>query len=135
MTIRDHNPVFYGKAAAEARTMFRMNPEIANQPLYKLLESEQIAEFNTRRSKGETLSLNGALLRGLDLRGMNADGLDMRNAYLRSSDLRGVDFRHTMLEGASLSETRISGCFFPDNISAEEIRLSVEKGTRIRISK
>ena len=103
-----------------------------HNPLYKLLQDENIKEFNARRAKGETVDLNGAMLRGLDLRFMNAAGLDLGNAYLRGADLRGIDFRTTNLEGASIAETKISGCFFPRELSAEEIRLSVEKGTRMR---
>jgi uncharacterized protein YjbI with pentapeptide repeats len=133
MANREHNPVFYGKAAEAATHQFHMDPELAKQPLYQLLQSENIKEFNARRAQGENVNLNGALLRGLDLRKMNAVGLDMRNSYLRGADLRGVDFRTTQLEGASLAETKISGCFFPNEISAEELRLSVEKGTRLRI--
>ena len=110
-----------------------MDPAIAKQPLYQLLQAENIKEFNARRAQGDTVNLNGALLRGLDLRHMNAAGLDMRNSYMRGADLRGVDFRQTLLEGASLAETKVSGCFFPNELSAEELRLSVEKGTRLRI--
>ena len=133
MAYRESNPVFYGKAADAAAHQFHMDPELAKQPLYQLLQSENIREFNARRANGESVNLNGALLRGLALRKMNASGLDMRNSYLRGADLRGVDFRSTLLEGASLAETKISGCFFPNDISAEELRLSVEKGTRLRI--
>jgi hypothetical protein len=36
------------------------------------------------------------------------------------------------LEGCSLLHANISGTYFPDNISAQEIANSVEYGTRIR---
>lgn len=125
-----HNPLFYG--AADNGHQHQMRPEDANHPLYRLLQEENIKEFNTRRAQGETVNLNGANLRGLDLRLMNAAGLDLGNAYLRGADLRGIDFRTTNLEGASLAETKISGCYFPKELTAEEIRMSVEKGTRMR---
>lgn len=128
----EHNPVFYGSAVDTQHQ--HMQPKDANNPLYKLLQDENIKEFNARRANGETVDLNGALLRGLDLRLMNATGLDMSNAYLRGADLRGIDFRSTLLEGASMAEAKISGCFFPKALSPEEIRMSVEKGMRMRYS-
>ncbi|NPU91743.1 MAG: pentapeptide repeat-containing protein [Gammaproteobacteria bacterium] len=103
-----------------------------NDPLYQLLLDEKIEEFNKQRAAGKTVDLRGASLRGRDLRLMNVDGLDMRDAYLRGADIRGVDFRNTQLEGASICEAKISGCFFPRELTAEEVRLSQEKGTRMR---
>ncbi len=103
-----------------------------NDPLYQLLLDEKVEEFNKQRAAGKTVDLRGAQLRGRDLRMMNVDGLDLRDAYLRNADIRGVDFRNTQLEGASICEAKISGCFFPRELTAEEIRLSQEKGTRLR---
>lgn len=109
-------------------------PHAIDHPLYVLLVEEDIAGFNARRAKGESVSLRGAMLRGLDLRGLDADGLDLRDACLRGCDLRGIDFRTAQLEGATLTEARVSGCWFPDALSAAELRLSIEKGTRLRAS-
>lgn len=109
-------------------------PRALDHPLYVLLREENIAEFNRRRAAGEGVSLAGALLRNLDLRGLDATGLDLRDACLRNCDLRGVDFRTAQLEGATLTEARVSGCYFPAALTAEEIRLSLEKGTRLRLA-
>ncbi len=105
-----------------------------DDPLYQLLMDEKIDEFNAARAAGKTVDLNGALLRGIDLRKLNADGLDLSNAYLRYADLRGVDLRNTKLEGASLCEAKISGAYFPKELKPEEIRLSVDRGIRLRYS-
>ncbi len=107
-----------------------MNPN--HDPMYQLLLDENIEEFNARRATGAHAHLKGCKLRGMDLRGLIADGLDFSDAYFRGADLRGIDFRNCNLEGASLAEARISGCYFPNALSPEEIRLSVEKGTRLR---
>lgn len=107
-------------------------PVDPQDPLYQLLLDEKIPEFNDARAQGKTVDLQGAQLRGRDLRQMNAEGLDMRDAYLRGADLRGIDFRTTQLEGASICEAKISGCYFPPALTAEEIRMSLEKGTRLR---
>ncbi len=107
-------------------------PDICDDPLYQLLRSEDIKRFNEERNTLSRDELQGKNYRGLDLREMQAEGLDFSNAYFRSADLRGIDFRQTNLEGASIIAAKISGCYFPKELSAEEIRLSVEMGTRLR---
>jgi uncharacterized protein YjbI with pentapeptide repeats len=109
-----------------------MIPEHSKDPLYLLLSNEDIAGFNARRSELDTGNLRGKHYRGLDLRGLNADGLDFSDSYFRGADLRGIDFRSASLEGCTLTGANISGCFFPYELSADEIRLSVELGTRLR---
>lgn len=110
-------------------------PVIHTNPMYQLLRQEDITEFNLRREKGDPTELASGDFRGLDLRNLNAAGLDFTDGYFRGADLRGIDFRKSKLEGASLCEAKISGCYFPYELSAEEIRLSVEGGTRMRYRK
>ncbi len=112
-------------------------PIVHHNALYDLLRSEQVDEFNKRKASGETCEglLRGGDFRGLDLRKLDADGLDLRDAYFRGADLRGIDFRNTKLEGASFCQAHISGCYFPKEISADEIRLSFDLGIRIRYSR
>ena len=107
-------------------------PKTVDNKLYEMLQDEQVEEFNAYREAGHTVDLRGALLRGLDLRGLNVRGLDLQDCYFRGADLRGVDFRETNIEGVSMAEAQVSGCYFPESITAEEIRMSVELGTRIR---
>lgn len=105
-----------------------------DDPMYQLLVDDKITAFNDARAAGKTVDLQEAHLRGADLRTLNADGLNLQDAYFRNADLRGIDFRNTNLEGASIIEAQISGCYFPLALSAEEIRLSLEKGIRLRYS-
>ncbi len=107
-------------------------PKRSSDPLYQLLRDEEIAAFNQRRDKEKRYDFRGCTFRGSDLRGLDARGLDLRDAYFRDADLRGVDLREALVEGASFGSAKISGVYFPDHISAEEIRLSVEYGTRVR---
>ena len=107
-------------------------PRINQDPLYHLLREGEIAEFNQRRAAGESCELSGTDLSRLDLREMHADGLDLSNAYFRMTDLRGVDFRNAKLEGASFASANISGCYFPKELGAGEILLSVTQGVRVR---
>lgn len=109
-------------------------PIIYHNALYDLLRSEQVDEFNKRKANGESSAglLSGGDFRGLDLRDLDADGLDLHDAYFRGADLRGIDFRKTNIEGASFCQAHISGCYFPKEVSAEDIRLSVDLGIRIR---
>ncbi|MGD9602612.1 MAG: pentapeptide repeat-containing protein [Gammaproteobacteria bacterium] len=107
-------------------------PRISDCQMYKLLRMGEIAEFNRRKGTGESCDLVGTDLSRLDLRGLDARGLDMRDCYFRMSDLRGIDFRDTLLEGASFAQAHVSGCFFPKGLSAAELDLALEHGTRVR---
>ncbi len=110
-------------------------PTISDDPLYQLLRSEQIREFNEQRDKLDASKLKSGDYRGRDLRNMNAEGLDFSDSYFRNTDLRGIDFRESNLAGASLIDAKVSGTYFPDTLSAEEIRLSLDTGTRLRYSR
>jgi uncharacterized protein YjbI with pentapeptide repeats len=91
-----------------------IKPVIKADPLYQMLRQEDVDSFNA------------------SLRRMNARGLDFSNAYFRNCDLSGIDFRETNLEGASLMDAKVSGVYFPEALSANEIRLSLDHGTRLR---
>lgn len=106
---------------------------IIEDPLYQLLRDEDIAGFNAAREQRDKLpSFQLCDFRGLDLRGLNASGMDLRGAYFRGADLRGINFQSANMEGASIASTKISGCFFPHALSAEEIMMSLNHGTRMR---
>ncbi len=107
-------------------------PRISDCPLYCLLRMGEIADFNLRRARGESCDLVATDLSRLDLRGLDASGLDLRDCYFRVSDLRGIDFRDALIEGASFAEARVSGCYFPKALSAVELRVALEYGTRVR---
>jgi len=111
-------------------------PVVHNNALYDLLRTEQVKEFNARKAAGAATEgqLRGGDFRGLDLRELDANGLDLRDAYFRGADLRGIDFRGAKLEGASFCQAHISGCFFPSQLTADEIRLSFDLGIRVRYS-
>jgi uncharacterized protein YjbI with pentapeptide repeats len=110
-------------------------PVIKLDPLYQLLRNEDIDAFNAQRDTLDSSELRSGDYRGRDLRKMNADGLDFSNSYFRNADLSGIDFRNTNLEGASLLDSKLSGVYFPNELSAEEIRLSRDTGTRMRYGK
>lgn len=107
-------------------------PRISDDPLYQLIRGEKIAEFNKLKTQGKSCDLTGCDFRGLDLRELDVRGLDLSNAYFRGTDLRSIDFRGCRINGASFADAKISGCFFPEDISAQEILLSLQQGTRIR---
>ena len=109
-----------------------LKPPNHKDPLYQLLRDGNVKDFNLRKSKGEGCDLTAADLRGLDLRGLDAAGLDFSNSYFRQCDLRGVDFTASCLEGASINGAKISGTYFPKELDAQEITLSLLHGTRMR---
>jgi len=106
-------------------------PIISDDALYQLLRESRIEEFNAQRTQ-KTYDLSGFDFRSVDLRGLIADGLNFQDCYFRHADLRGVDLRQCQLEGASLASAMISGTYFPSELLAEEITLSVVYGTRLR---
>ena len=107
-------------------------PEIKSDPLYQLLRQEDVKGFNEQRDHLDVSELKSGDYRGRDLRNMNAAGLDFSDSYFRNADLSGIDFRTTNLEGASLLDAKLSGTYFPPELSPEEIRLSLDTGTRLR---
>ncbi|EJM71020.1 putative low-complexity protein [Pseudomonas sp. GM49] len=107
-------------------------PKLLDTPLYALLHKDDIRSFNSERPKDGPIDMVGGDFRGLDLRELNADGVDFSNAYFRSADLRGIDFSKANLEGASLAHAQISGAYFPVELSADEILMSMNFGTRLR---
>lgn len=110
-------------------------PKILESALYQLLRDENVSEFNKKVEAGDTPEMSCGDFRGLDLRGWVVDKMDLSNAYFRNADLRGIDFRQANIEGASFKGANVSGCYFPIGVSAQELMLSVQQGTRIRHNK
>jgi len=115
--------------------MSNEEPRISDDPMYRLLREGAVEEFNSRRASGEACDLSGCDFRTLDLRKIDATGLDLHDAYFRQADLRGLDLTKANLEGASINAAKISGAFFPPELSAEELMLSLTHGTRMRYRK
>lgn len=109
-----------------------MSLRFPDDPLYQLLRAEKIKEFNQQRESIESIDFHECDFRGLDLRGLNVNGINFDGCYFRATDLRGIDFSQASLDGASLASAQISGCYFPKNINALEVYVSVEKGIRMR---
>jgi uncharacterized protein YjbI with pentapeptide repeats len=107
-------------------------PRQLDDPLYRLLRNEDVKSFNAQKPKEGTVDLSSGDFRGLDLRTLDASRINLRDAYFRGADLRGVDFRDACLEGASLAHAQISGTYFPVELTADEILMSVNFGTRLR---
>jgi len=103
-----------------------------DDPLYQLIRDEKIKEFNSQRESNQTLDFHDCDFRGSDLRGLNASGINFSGCYFRAADLRGIDFSQSNMDGVSLASAQVSGCYFPKNIDATEIWVSVEKGIRMR---
>ncbi|KTC63709.1 hypothetical protein AO262_21305 [Pseudomonas fluorescens ABAC62] len=89
-------------------------PKLLDTPLYSLLHKDDIRGFNLERPKDGAIDMRGGDFRGLDLRELN------------------MDLRACSLEGASLAHAQISGTYFPPELTADEILMSVNFGTRLR---
>ncbi|MEP1740238.1 MAG: pentapeptide repeat-containing protein [Kangiellaceae bacterium] len=103
-----------------------------DDPLYVLLRDEKVKEFNQQRESQLDIDFHDCDFRGLDLRGLNAKGVNFSGCYFRAADLRGIDFSESNMDGVSLAAAQVSGCYFPKNIAATEIWVSVDKGIRMR---
>lgn len=110
-------------------------PAIKHDDMYQLLREERIKEFNERRAHGESIDLRNCDFRGLDLRGINAHGIDFTGSYFRQADLRGINLKDSIMRECSINGAKISGVFFPEELSPLEIELSLVHGTRMRYSK
>lgn len=99
---------------------------------YSTIRTGDLPGFAGATAGRHEIDFSGADLRGVDLRKVDISKIVLRGAYLRDADLRGLDLRSHDLEGCSLLHAKISGAYLPADISAEEIRLSVEHGIRIR---
>ena len=107
--------------------------ELNKNKFQEYIRNEQSERFNTAVAElPGPVDLENCNLSNQNLRKFNLRTANLRNAYLKMADLRGVDLSEACLEGASINRAHISGVFFPRNLDAQEIRLSLEHGTRMR---
>jgi len=111
-----------------------LSPKILENDIYQLLREEKIDAANERLESGEPCDLTGAFLRGCNLQGLHATSINFTDCYFRLADLRGLDLRHCCMEGASIHGAKIHGTYFPVELTAEEIMMSINYGTRMRYS-
>lgn len=110
-------------------------PLFPDDPAFKALRLGDFESFNQLTSGKTAVDFSEADLRGVDFRGVKIiEKLKVRGAYMRDADLRGLDLRTWDMEGCSLYHAKISGAYFPANVGAQELTISVQLGTRIRTS-
>ncbi|MDR0355267.1 MAG: pentapeptide repeat-containing protein [Deltaproteobacteria bacterium] len=109
-----------------------MTTEVKRTPKPSIMYEENASQFNKLTAEGKQPDLTNANLSDLDLRPFNLKEANLSGCYLRGANLAGLDLSGACLHGASIKNARISGCLFPASISAEEISLSLDHGTRIR---
>ena len=109
-------------------------PRFLEDSAFRLLRTGEVEEFNRLTAGQKDIDLSDTDLRGVDLRGVDLTKIVIRGAYLRDADLRGLDLRHLDMEGCSLYHAKVSGAYFPTNVTAEEILASVHYGIRLRTS-
>ncbi|MEI6128078.1 MAG: pentapeptide repeat-containing protein [Pseudomonadota bacterium] len=110
--------------------------EMRKNKFHAYARDEEFEKFNSElKTLTEPVDLESCDLSNLDLRKFNLKTANLKNSYLKMADLRGADLSEAYLEGASINRAHISGAYFPKNVSAEEIQLSVEHGTRIRYTR
>ena len=108
-------------------------PSFIDDPAYKCLRVSDFEGFHKQVANRDHVDFSHANLRGVDFRQSDLSKVILTGAYLRDADLRGLDLREMDLEGCSLIHAKVSGTYFPPNLSPEEIRMSLEYGTRLRM--
>ena len=106
--------------------------DIKRQKRPPIVYPENREKFNEMVAQGKIPHLQNQNLADLDLRGFNLSTMDLSGSYMRGVTLSGEDLRGANLSGVSLKGAKVSGCYFPKDLPADEIRLSLEFGTRIR---
>ena len=110
-----------------------MLDEIKRQKKLSLFyEQDGRKKFNELVDQGKIPHLQNQNLENLDLRGYNLSNMDLSGSYMRGVNLSGLDLRGSNFSGVSLKSAKVSGCYFPKDLPADEIRLSLEFGTRVR---
>lgn len=107
-------------------------PRFIPDDAFRALRAGETESFHRLTSERASVDFSGGDLRAVDFRKVDLSKLVLRGAYLKLADLRGCDLRHLDLEGCSMHQAKIGGTYFPEDVPAEEIRLSVQEGTRIR---
>ena len=107
-------------------------PRFLDDPAFRCLREGDLAGLERHAAGRSPIDFSDSDLRGVDLRGVDLSKVLIRGAYLRDADLRGLDLRHVDMEGCSLYHAKISGTYFPPNVRAEELALSVDYGQRHR---
>lgn len=108
--------------------------EMRKNKFHEMLRDGNITEFNREiTTNKDPVDLENCNFRGVDLRKANLKNANLKNSYFKMSDLRGVDLSEAQLNGASFNKARVGGVLFPKNVTAAEIKLSVDLGIRIRI--
>lgn len=111
------------------------SPRFLEEEAFKCIRAGDVNGYCRAVEGRKIVDFSGADLRATDFRKIDTSKIVLRDAYLRDADFRGCDLRQTDLEGASLHNAHIAGTYFPVNISASELQLSIEHGTRLRIQK
>jgi uncharacterized protein YjbI with pentapeptide repeats len=108
-------------------------PRFPDDTAFRCLRTGDLDGFNRAAAGRRAIDFADCDLRGVDLRGIDLSRVVLRGSYLRDADLRGLDLRETDMEGCSLYHAKISGSYFPANLSGAEIAVSVQFGIRMRM--
>jgi uncharacterized protein YjbI with pentapeptide repeats len=106
-----------------------------HDPAYQALREGDTATFSELTADREAIDLSYCDLGGVDLRKVDITNIDLQGARLKRADLRGLDLSQHNMHGVTLYNARVSGVLFPAEISADEIRMSLREGTRLRHKK
>lgn len=113
------------------------NDNNSQSELYHAIIKDEILKAHDMIAKEDVSDLHSHSFRAVDLRKLQLEGqvVNFENCYFKNTDLRGLDLSLCLLDGASFHNARVSGVLFPEELIAQEIDLSVIRGTRVRLNK
>jgi len=121
-----------GEQNSNAQVLIMAIPIHLSDPAFKALRLSDLETFRRLTADHKQIDFSNTDLRGTDLRKVDLTRIVLTGAYLKECDLRGQDMRHMNLSGVSIHGAKIGGVYFPGDIDASEIAMSVSMGTRMR---
>ena len=121
--------------AANPGSRSATKPRFLEDEAFRALRNGDLEEFHRLVATRDEVDFSDSDLRGVDFRGVDLRKVILRGSYLRDADLRGIDLSAHDLTACSLSHAKVSGTLFSNDLAPEEIRLSLEHGTRLRSCK
>ena len=104
----------------------------SEDPAYQALCEGDTQAFQELAASRDLIDFSYCDLGGVDLRQADIKRFVLTGARLKGADLRGLDLSGHDLSGVTLNDARVSGTLFPADLSADELRLSIRQGTRLR---
>jgi uncharacterized protein YjbI with pentapeptide repeats len=135
--VSGYPPIF--KAQAAGKIILTTYKEYPAKPkgdeLLDLLYSGNVAEFNVKREKDRSITLNigAGNLQRINLSGINLQGANLQGANLQGANLLGANLYMVTLQYANIQSTNLSGAsLFEANLYEANLRKANLQGANLQ---